>query len=184
MLNLPEKITGNRIYLQRHDKTLAHAMEMHKLVRSSIRELQPWLSWAIDIYSLEEAYEYIVYSHSLWREGSGYVFAIFQNDGKCIGNISILNIDYKNQHSEIGYWLATEVAGNGYMQEAVSILEKEVFAAGMHKIIIKTDVLNVKSANVAQKQGYVLDGIMRGDMYAEQEGRFRDINIFSKIKEG
>lgn len=178
---LSNEIIGERIYLKRHDKTLKHAEEMLELIRNSIPELQPWLSWASAEYSLEQAYEYMVYSDDLWYEKSGYIYAICLKDGRCIGNISIQNISENNKRGEFGYWMSTPYSGQGYMQEAVELLEKEAFAKGFHKMIIRTDVRNLKSTNVAVKRGYNLDGIMRSDMYSEREQRYRDINIFSKI---
>lgn len=68
------------------------------------------------------------------------------------------------------------------MQEAVKLLEKELFNKEINKIIIRTDVGNLKSTNVAKKLGYCFDGIMRQDLYRQREDCFRDINVFSKLK--
>ena len=170
MLALAQKICGKRIYLCKHEKTISHAEEMWNLVHVSLREIKPWLDWATDDYSIEDAYEYMAFVDGLWEKSEGYTYAICMSDGTIIGNISLQNVSKK-----------PEFAGNGYMQEAVDILEKEAFGKGLHKIIIRTDVLNLKSANVAIKRGYVLDGIMREDMYVEREQRYRDMNVFSKI---
>lgn len=181
MLDLAQKIEGKRIYLLKHEKTIEHASKMFDLIKASLNELKPWLDWATDDYSLEDAYQYMMFSDDLWKKGESGMYAICSSDGKIIGNISLQEISKKHNRGEIGYWMATEFAGNGYMQEAVSILEKEAFSKGLHKIIIRTDVLNLKSANVALKSGYTLDGIMPQDMYSEREQCYRDMNIFSKI---
>lgn len=181
MLDLAQKIAGKRIYLQKHEKTIKQAQKMLNLVNKSFNELEPWLDWVTKEYVLENAYEYIIYCADSWEKGSDYNYAIYLNDGTIIGNISLLAINDKHNHAEIGYWMATAFAGNGYMQEAVEILGKEAFGKGLHKIIIRTDVLNHKSANVAIKSGYILDGIMREDMYSKLQERYRDTNVFSKI---
>lgn len=68
------------------------------------------------------------------------------------------------------------------MQEAVSLLEKEFFEQGINRIVIKTDILNVKSANVAQRCGYILEGVLRQESFSKNEQRYRDINVFSKLR--
>ncbi|MBP5353299.1 MAG: GNAT family N-acetyltransferase [Alphaproteobacteria bacterium] len=181
MLELAEKLTGERIYLQRHPKTIAHAEKIMALVKASLPEISPWLGWATDKYAVEDMYEYLVFADSLWQRGEGYIYGIYLQDNTLIGNISIQNVDYKNRKAEIGYWMATQYAGNGYMQEAVKTLEKVVFAAGMHRLTIRADVLNGKSCNVALKCGYQFEGTLHGQLYAAAEDRYRDMNIFAKV---
>ena len=53
---------------------------------------------------------------------------------------------------------------------------------GFYRIVIKNDVRNIQSANVAKNAGYHLDGIMRQDRFNEKTGTFRDTNIWSKLK--
>ena len=68
------------------------------------------------------------------------------------------------------------------MHEAVSLIETELFDNDFNRLVIHTDVLNLKSANVAQKMGYVHEGILRQEIYSEPNNRYRDINVFSKLK--
>jgi len=76
----------------------------------------------------------------------------------------------------------TSFTGNGYMTEAVKLIEEELFNNDFNKIVIHTDVLNIKSARIPQSLGYKLDGILREDTYSEPNKRFRDRNVFSKLK--
>ena len=99
-----------------------------------------------------------------------------------MGMISALNINENAKSMEIGYWISSRFCGKGYMQEAVSLLEKEFFEQGINRIVIKTDILNVKSANVAQRCGYILEGVLRQESFSKNEQRYRDINVFSKLR--
>ena len=76
----------------------------------------------------------------------------------------------------------TNCTGNGYMTEAVRMIEKELFDNNFNRIVIYTDVLNVRSAKIPRTLGYKLDGILRQDIYSEPNNRFRDRNVFSKLK--
>ena len=68
------------------------------------------------------------------------------------------------------------------MQEAVRALETEAFQAGINRIIIRNDTQNLRSARVAKKAGYTLEGIMRQDAWDDYHKRLRDTNIWAKLK--
>ena len=93
-----------------------------------------------------------------------------------------MNVAWQHKRAEIGYWLDTDYTGKGLMSEAVSLIEKELFANDFNRLVIHTDVLNVKSANIPQRLGYVHEGILRQEVYSEPNNRYRDINVFSKLK--
>ena len=87
------------------------------------------------------------------------------------------------KNAELGYWLDIDYTGKGIMQEAISLLEKELFNKGLVKIIIKADTQNDKSAQVAKKLGYTLEATLKKDQFIETFNELRDFNLFSKIKE-
>lgn len=68
------------------------------------------------------------------------------------------------------------------MGEALALIEEELFVNDFNRIVIHTDVLNYHSANVAIKAGYKLEGVLRQNIYSEPNKRYRDQNVFSKLK--
>ena len=52
----------------------------------------------------------------------------------------------------------------------------------INRIIIKNDTHNLRSVHVAERCGYVLEGVMRQDLWDDYHGRLRDTNIWSKLK--
>ena len=118
-----------------------------------------------------------------WKEGKGYAYIIRENiSGRLVGSVDFFDIDAKNKCGGIGYWLGSEFVGNGYMHEAVLLLEKEIFAQGFNRIFIGNDTRNIRSANVAKRAGYHLDGVLRQDRWSEIESCFVDTNVWSKIR--
>ncbi len=176
------KITSSRIFLIKIEKSFNMAQKHYTEVHRSLPELSPWLEWATPQYKIEDSYEYILKCHQEWDKGQDYTYAINNHLDNFMGTISVFNIKEKDKSIEFGYWISTQYAGNGYMQEAVSLLEKEFFNMGINRIVIHTDVLNLKSANVAVKRGFTLEGIQRQKTWFEAEQRYRDINTFSKLK--
>lgn len=180
---LPEKIATQRMILEQPKPTFALAEEVHRVVMVSIENLHRWLPWAKFDYSVEEEFAYIYHVQQKWQEKTG--FAYIMRDKKTqtfLGVVDLVKIDENNKVGEIGYWLSDTAIGNGYMTEAVNALETHCFAAGLNRLVIRNDTLNLRSANVAARAGYHLDGVMRQDRWDEVMQKFADSNVWSKLK--
>lgn len=83
---------------------------------------------------------------------------------------------------EIGYWVRTSCAGQGYITEAVSAIAdfavQELQAA---RLEIRCDSRNTQSARVAERAGFTLEGILRNDKL-DVQGALRDNMIYSKVR--
>lgn len=182
MLKPAEQLNGQRIILKKAEKSFKQANITLIEIKNSLMDLRPWLGWATPQYNVESCYEYLQGCEKEWLEGKGFNYMIQDLSGQFMGTISVLNVNETFKSVEIGYWISTRFAGKGYMKEAVRLIEKEFFALGINRIVIRTDVLNKKSANVPQKSGYHLDGILRQAGWNAAEESYRDINVFSKLK--
>ncbi len=182
MIIASETLKGQRITLQKAVKSFEMAQRHNQEVKKSLAELSPWLSWATQDYTIEDSYEYLQGCEQEWEKGIGFNYMILDENKNFMGMISALNVKEVDKKLEIGYWISSSYVGKGYMQEAVKLIEKEFFGLGINRIVIHTDVLNKKSANVPQKLGYILDGIQRQSLWNKKEQRYRDINTFSKLR--
>lgn len=182
MFTPQQKLIGPRIHLIKSQKSFNLAQKHFAEVQHSLPELSPWLGWATTEYKVEDSYEYLLQCSQKWENGQDYTYVISDNHNHFMGTISAFNVKEKDKSIEIGYWISTQYAGKGYMQEAVALLEQEFFGLEINRIVIHTDVLNLKSANVAKKKGFTLEGIQRQSAWVEQEHRYRDINTFSKLR--
>lgn len=182
MIVASETLKGKRITLQKAVKSFAMAQVHNNEVKKSLPELSPWVGWATEDYTIEDSYEYLQGRVQEWDKGTEFNYMILDADKNFMGMISALNVEENDKNLEIGYWISTAYAGKGYMQEAVKLIEKEFFGLGINRIVIHTDVLNKKSANVPQKLGYVLEGIQRQALWNKKEQKFRDVNTFSKLR--
>lgn len=182
MLSPQQKLYGKRIVLVKAEKSFEMAKLHIAEVQDSIPELLPWLGWATPEYKIEDSYEYLLECSRKWENGVDFTYVITTNEIPFMGTISVSAVKEKDKCIVVGYWISTKYAGNGYMQEALSLIEKEFFGLGINRIVIHTDVLNVKSANVAKKCGYILEGIQRQNNWVVAQERYRDTNTFSKLK--
>ena len=185
-MQLPEQIESERIILKHPiNPTFELAKTLYKIVDESRTTLRKWLPWVDKTNSPEDEFTgfFIGIYQKHWKEGSGVTYLIYQKEtNQILGIVDLFHINEKNQSAEIGFWLSDSATGHGYMQEAVRALEKVAFELGINRIVIKNDTLNLRSAHVAKRCGYILEGIMRQDAWDDFHHCLRDTNIWSKLK--
>ena len=184
-MNFPEQITSERLVLKRpFPATFNIAQELFTLVEESRQTLREWLPWVDKTHSPEDEFSYLTnWCQKHWEENSGYAYLIHEKvTDKIIGSVDIFKVSDENKSGEIGYWLTDSAVGHGYMQEAVHALESTAFVAGLNRIVIGNDTQNLRSVNVAKRAGYHLDGVLRQDAWDDFHQRFRDTNVWSKLK--
>jgi ribosomal-protein-serine acetyltransferase len=181
-LKFKNKLKGDRLILKRTKPKLKTAEDMFKLIDENRKHLELWLPWPRLILKVEDSLKYLFDKEEETKKGKKVEYGLFVNN-EYIGNISIFNIDEKKKSAEIGYWLSYSHARNGYMTEAVKIIEKEAFEnMGLNRIQIKCDEKNKASFGVAKKCGYKYEGKFREDSFSEHFNDFRNTLVFSKLK--
>jgi RimJ/RimL family protein N-acetyltransferase len=99
-------------------------------------------------------------------------------DGVVIGSISLMIV--KPKVGEIGYWAAAEARGYGYTPRALRLLSKWAFGElKLPRLQLGTFPGNRASERVAEKVGYVPEGVLRS--YMEQRGKRRDVRMWSLL---
>lgn len=177
---MKEILIGNRIKLCRPTYNQETANAIFSIIDRCKAEFTPWLDWSVN-HKQEDTLNFLNTVDADWNNNAQFVYAIYLQN-TLIGLISTIDIAWPHKRAEIGYWLDTAYTGNGYMTEAVKLIEEELFYNGFNKIVIHTDVLNIKSAKIPQSLGYQFEGILRQETYSEPNKRFRDKNVFSKLK--
>ena len=182
---MPRKIKTDRIILDgAYPPTFALATEIFEKALPSYNTLRQWLPWPDKIKRPEDEYKWLINSaQKHWEEGSGFAYVIRDKATKNFcGVIDIFRYDDKNKSAEIEYWLIDEAVGHGYITDAVYVIEKRAFETGVNRLQIRNDTRNVRSASVAKRCNYHLDGIIRAVAWADYFQDFRDENIWSKLK--
>ncbi len=82
-----------------------------------------------------------------------------------LGQIAFRTIDLREGAAELSYWVLPEARGRGIAQQAVLALTNWSFdELGLHRIEINHSTLNVGSCHVADRAGYVLEGVKRSQV--------------------
>src|SRR3974377_277545 len=90
-------------------------------------------------------------------------------------------IDWHSGKFEIGYWVRTKFMGQGFVTEAVNGITNFAFKQlHANRVEIRCDADNIRSAAVAKRSGFLLEGILRHDSMSVS-GELRSTMIFSKL---
>ena len=140
---------------------------LHRAIHSSHAELAEFLPWAHPRYTRMDATNFIKDSNRAWREARAYDFAIRRADkpDHHIGNVSIWFVSRGFRSGEIGYWIRTDETEEGIATEvAREALTIGFTALKMHRIILRIAVGNRASERVAEKLGFVREGVLREEI--------------------
>ena len=141
------------------------------------------MPWANQIPTMEESETGIRKSRLEFLERTDLrLLLIHKETGQLVGSSGLHRMDWQARNFETGYWVRTSCAGQGYISEAVeAITEFAIHQLEANRIEIRCDSRNTKSARVAERSGFTLEGILRSEKRAN-DGSLRDTMVFSKVR--
>ena len=130
-------------------------------------------------YTLEDARDFI---GSALTAGNGTLLRAIVIDGRAAGSIALYQgQDIYRQCAEIGYWLGQPYWGQGVMSRAVAAMCAQGFAQlPIRRIYAQPFARNAASRRVLEKNGFVLEGIMRQG--AIKLGETLDWCMYAKLR--
>jgi RimJ/RimL family protein N-acetyltransferase len=132
-------------------------------------------------YSEADAHAWLDVVERNWANGSFAGFAI-EVDGRAIGSISAGFHEDDPRRAECGYWLAAPERGRGLTTRALRLLARWAFeSCGLERLQLRADVNNVASQRVAEKAGFVREGVLRAYHYNPRVRRRVDYAMFSML---
>jgi ribosomal-protein-serine acetyltransferase len=180
--SVPEVVETERLTLR--CPRAGDGVEVNAAVCESLAELRPWMSWVTDPMPVEvtEANLRQAASDFILRKSMRYL-VFLKGTGMLVGTCGLHNPDWDVPSFEIGYWVRTRFSGQGFITEAVKGLTEMAFtqlgARRMQLICMST---NVRSAAVARRSGFQLEGILRNVARHHLTGALNDDMVFSRIR--
>jgi RimJ/RimL family protein N-acetyltransferase len=114
------------------------------------------------------------------RTGTREAFAIVGGDGEFLGLALAPKIDRETRTAELGYVVAPEARGRGVATEALRRLTVWAFEElEMIRLELLISVDNVASKKVAERCGYLREGVLRSAHF--KQGRREDTEIWSRL---
>ena len=158
-----------------------YAQKMNDAIRESIDELRPWMEWAQRAPSLEESREQQEAARKHFLDREDLQLILFYRD-RLVGGSGLHRIRWSVPAFEIGNWVRTSDAGQGYVTEAVEAIETLAFnQLGARRVEIRTDTRNVRSRKIPERLGYDLEGVLRHDCL-DAQGLPRSTAVYAKIR--
>ena len=139
---------------------------MHDAVQASLPELEEWLPWAIG-YDRSVAHRFIRDSASAWNDARAFDFAIrlHEEPDFHVGNISVWPTSPANRVGEIGYWIRSDLTGEGIGTEVTARAIQVGFEElNHHKIVLRIAVGNERSDRIAKRLGFTFEGTLRDEV--------------------
>jgi RimJ/RimL family protein N-acetyltransferase len=116
-----------------------------------------------------------------WREGSRAGFAIETHEGEFLGLGMFVRLESEGRQGEIGYVTGAAARGKGVATRTLRLLTDWGFSQlGLERIELWIDVTNTGSERVAERAGYVREGVLRS--YWFKEDIRRDFGIWSRLR--
>jgi RimJ/RimL family protein N-acetyltransferase len=181
LLDVPEEIVTPRLTL--HAPRAGEGLMLNEAVRASFQELQPWMPWAQNMPTVDEseAFTRTMMANFITREEISYRLWLRQTPF-LVGSVSLHHLDWSVPKCEIGYWLHSHHAGRGYMSETVNaVTEMALASLHMRRIEIRCDARNTRSAAVAQRCGFTLEGTLK-NFALDVSGTPRDTQIWARTE--
>jgi RimJ/RimL family protein N-acetyltransferase len=163
--------------------------------------LRPWaeddVAWLVDACNDPEITRWIPVIPSPYTEAdarafiggeshSSYDYSVPEHslaitvDGALAGAIG-MTVNSMNYRGRIGYWVAASSRGTGVCTRALRLLSRWALDdLELRRLELITDPDNVPSQRVAEKVGYVREGVMRSHLL-HPDGRLRDSVMFSLL---
>ncbi|MEM7158731.1 MAG: GNAT family N-acetyltransferase [Myxococcota bacterium] len=110
-----------------------------------------------------QAGELIASVHRLYAEHSLYEWGVVRlEDERTIGTLTLASIDTSNKRTEIGFALARDAWGQGFMREAVTAgIDFAFDTLGLQRIEADVDPDNAASLRLLDTLGFVREGLLR-----------------------
>lgn len=182
LIDVPRRLLTARLEIRPFEH--ADAQELFERIDASRASLGPWLPWVEETTDADDLRETIARMRGRWETREDLAVGVFRrDDGRLLGGSGLHRIDWDLRGFEIGYWLATEAEGRGYMSECAAALTRMAFEAlDAWRVEIRVDPENVRSIAIPRRLGFALEGTLRRSMPGDEPGVPRDQAVFAIVR--
>lgn len=120
-------------------------------------------------------------------DGTDFSFLIFRQQpaqkNELMGGVTLSNVRRRAaQQGQIGYWMAVDHAGKGYMTQAVGRVSRFAFdQLGLNRLQASCLPDNTPSRRVLEKNGFIEEGY--AEKYLQINGAWRDHVLYGVTQE-
>ena len=188
MIDVPARIETPRLILR--CPTSADGAAHNEAVCESLTALRPYVVWAQTAPTLAQSEAECRRMHARFLLREDLVMFMFErpeqaaagSEGGLVGGTGLHRIDWAQRNFEIGYWCRTGRQRQGFVAEAVQALTRFAFdRLEARRVEIRMDAGNERSWRVAERAGFRLGGVLRGDSLTPG-GELRDTRVYARVR--
>ncbi|QPC48129.1 GNAT family N-acetyltransferase [Mangrovibacillus cuniculi] len=180
---IPKEISSDRLLLR--CPKVEDTEQLYTAIERSLDDLKLWLPFAYKGQNKEETEINLRQAIAKFdlREALRFIIVEKATD-QVVGSTGFHNLDWSKMSAEIGYWLDSTYTGKGYVTEAVNALTKFAFETlELKRVEIRCEGHNWKSRAVAERSGYILEGVLRKEDWSVDEQKLTDTCIYALLDE-
>jgi ribosomal-protein-serine acetyltransferase len=178
VLAIPESFVRQGIELR--PLVLDDADELFAAIDLNRAYLRCWLAWLDGVRGAADVAGFIE-SGIDDRDNDRALRLGIRVQGRLRGAIGLHAIDWTNRSTSIGYWLDSELQGNGIMTACCGRLVDHVFEKlELHRIVIRCATGNMRSRAIPERLGFRQEGIARDAEWLYD--RFQDMVIYARLR--
>ncbi|PIZ31621.1 MAG: GNAT family N-acetyltransferase [Alphaproteobacteria bacterium CG_4_10_14_0_8_um_filter_53_9] len=159
---------------------------VQEAIHTSLPELARWMPRAIKGQTQRQTRNYIYTQLALFVEDENYVFGIFdKDDASFLGVVELGPRVPQIPSYELGFWIRSDVAGEGLMTEAVRAVTGYAFEkmrAG--RVFMRCEPDNIGSRKVAEKSGLLQEGWLKNDALGADGREVVDTLVYGQVPAG
>ena len=142
--------------------------------------LSHWLDWVSHTTRQEHSLQFIQHSLHQADMQEALALGIFDN-GEIIGGIGMHAWDHGVKRAQLGYWIKKDSEGKGIVTDSIRYFMQFLFEkAGLNKVEIHFSPANKRSAKVAERLGFKIEGVLR--QTALRNGMPDDVVVTGMLK--
>lgn len=167
-------------HLELHTFVQEEAQALYDAVHANRAHLGKWLNWVAATTTPEHSLEFIMKSADDVRDQKGMAMGIYL-DGKIVGGVGMHQWNHDLKTAQVGYWIGSEYEGKGIVSKSLSALIDFLFKqVGLAKLELHYVAANERSAAVAKRLGFRIEGIIRRG--ALRNGQAEDLVITGLLR--
>lgn len=181
LLDLPSSIQTPRLLMRTPRE--GDGAALHEAVLESLDDLRRFpgaVPWAHEEQTPSSAELHCRSAHADFIARRQLAFLLFDRlDGTLVGSAGLFRPDWSVPRMEIGYWVRSSRVGEGLITEAAGALTTYAFnRLEAARIEMTIDERNVASRRVAERCGYVLEGVLRHNR--RDQGSLRSTCMYAR----
>ncbi len=183
LVDVPDRFETDRLIL-RTPRT-GDGPVLHEALVESIVELRQFLwflPWVAEEQTQDSAEIRCRRCEANFLSRTDLPFLAFERStGRLLGGIGLHRTDWDLPKTEVGYWIRPSEAGKGYVTESVQTLVAWALSGlGAQRVELVTEDTNVASRSVAERCGFVLEGVLR-NVLRGPDGSLRNSCIYARF---